>query len=247
MPNGQPIQLASPVFPLRKKRPHERFEALIVDRFQQMHEFMNQDVPLASGGFALAFHLAQFGGNGVGDASLDDQIQQANALERRNLPRLISLDVGVDQVPLVSLVRLQAQRLAAGLSPAMRAILPDFRSRDARSGRRGRPWSVFSIPVWASPPRQYAEIVERLCDSAVDVGHEIIEAARNEPQWHGIAKQMLHAWNDGMEGLRRPRNSIVQRGLSKAIEAAGFSDPEPPEKDKISIGRSELLAQPRKK
>jgi hypothetical protein len=32
-------------------------------------------------------------------------------------------------------------------------------------------------------PRQYAQRVEALCDSAVAVGHELIEAARNEP--HG--------------------------------------------------------------
>lgn len=96
-------------------------------------------------------------------------------------------------------------------------------------------------------PRQYAEMVGSLCDSAVAVGHEIIEAARNEPQWHGVAKQMLHAWNDGMEGLRSPRKSVPLRGLSEAIEAAGFSDPEPPEKERTLIGRSELLAKPRKK
>ena len=96
-------------------------------------------------------------------------------------------------------------------------------------------------------PRQYVEMVERLCDSAVEVGHQISEAARNEPQWHGVAKQMLHAWNDGMKGLCSSKKSVLQRSLSEAIEAAGFSDPEPPEKDKILIGRSELLAQPRKK
>lgn len=96
-------------------------------------------------------------------------------------------------------------------------------------------------------PRRYAEMVERLCESAVSVGNEIIEAARNEPRWRGIAKQMLHAWNDGMETLRAPARSTPTRGLSEAIEAAGFSDPEPPEKDRTLIGRSELLAKPRKK
>ena len=42
-------------------------------------------------------------------------------------------------------------------------------------------------------PRQYAQMVEALCDSAVGVGHELIEAARNGPQWRTVAKQMLHA------------------------------------------------------
>ena len=92
------------------------------------------------------------------------------------------------------------------------------------------------------PPKQYAQMVEALCDSAVAVGHEMIEAAKNEPQWRGVAKQMLHAWNDGMESLRSPKKSVQLKGLSKAIEAAGFSDPEPPVKAREVIGRSPLIA-----
>jgi serine/threonine-protein kinase HipA len=94
-------------------------------------------------------------------------------------------------------------------------------------------------------PRHYAEMVERLCESAVAVGHEIIEGARNEPQWNGIAKQILHAWNDGMASLRSPKSTGLFGGLSSAIEAAGFSEPEPPDTAREVIGRSELLAKPR--
>ncbi|WP_233849018.1 type II toxin-antitoxin system HipA family toxin [Paraburkholderia sp. HD33-4] len=90
-------------------------------------------------------------------------------------------------------------------------------------------------------PRQYAQMVEALCDSAVDVGHELIEAARNEPQWRTVAKQMLHAWDDGMTSLRSPRKSLQFRGLKPAIEAAGFSAPEPPERSREVIGHSPLL------
>lgn len=96
-------------------------------------------------------------------------------------------------------------------------------------------------------PRLYAEMVERLCDSAVTVGKEVIEAARNEPQWRGIAKQMVHAWNDGMESLRNGKRAVDRHGLAAAIEAAGFSDPTPPESGRKAIGRSELLATPRKR
>jgi serine/threonine-protein kinase HipA len=91
-------------------------------------------------------------------------------------------------------------------------------------------------------PRQYASMVEALCDSAVEVGHEVIEAAKNEPQWRDVAKQMLHAWNEGMESLRSPKKSVQFKGLTKAIEAAGFSAAEPPERPREVIGRSPLLA-----
>lgn len=90
-------------------------------------------------------------------------------------------------------------------------------------------------------PRQYALMVEALCDSAVAVGHELIEAAKNESQWRSVAKQMLHAWNDGMESLRSPKKSVPFKGLTTVIEAAGFSAPEPPERPREVIGRSPLL------
>ncbi|CAG4892744.1 type II toxin-antitoxin system HipA family toxin [Paraburkholderia gardini] len=90
-------------------------------------------------------------------------------------------------------------------------------------------------------PRVYATMVEALCDSAVSVGHEVIAAANNEPQWRTVAKQMLHAWNEGMESLRSPRKSVHFKGLTSAIEAAGFSDPEPAEPPRKVVGRSPLL------
>lgn len=92
------------------------------------------------------------------------------------------------------------------------------------------------------PPRRYAEMVERLCESAVEVGAEVIEAARNEPRWRAVAKQMVHAWDDGITLLRDPKKTVVATGLGDAIVAAGFSDPEPPEPPTTTIGRSELLA-----
>ncbi|MFM0056904.1 type II toxin-antitoxin system HipA family toxin [Paraburkholderia phytofirmans] len=91
-------------------------------------------------------------------------------------------------------------------------------------------------------PRQYAQMVEALCDSAVAVGHELIEAARNETQWHTVAKHMLHAWDDGMASLRSPKKSLQFKGLKPAIEAAGFSSPEPAERPREVIGHSPLLA-----
>lgn len=93
-------------------------------------------------------------------------------------------------------------------------------------------------------PRQYAEMVERLCESAVVVGGEVIAAAKNEPRWREVGKQMVHAWNDGMASLCGAKKSVAFQGLGAAIEAAGFSDASPPEKP-ATIGRSELLA-PRK-
>jgi serine/threonine-protein kinase HipA len=89
---------------------------------------------------------------------------------------------------------------------------------------------------------EYNGMVEQLCESAVEVGKEVIEAAKNEPQWRWIAKQMVHAWNDGMCALRSPRLAIQYRGLDAAIEQAGYEAADAPEKTHSVIGRSELMA-----
>jgi len=81
-------------------------------------------------------------------------------------------------------------------------------------------------------PWQYAEMVERLCESTTDVGKEVIEAAKNDLQWRAVAKQMVHAWNQGMSALSGSgtglgKGNAIKR-LDTAIAAAEFSDPEPP-------------------
>jgi serine/threonine-protein kinase HipA len=92
------------------------------------------------------------------------------------------------------------------------------------------------------PPREYAAMLESLCDSAVDVGKEVVQAAKSESQWRYVAKQMLHAWNEGIQSLRNPKRSVPVAGLTPVIESVGFSDPEPPGSTREVIGRSELLA-----
>ena len=92
------------------------------------------------------------------------------------------------------------------------------------------------------PPRDYAEMVERLCESAVEVGREIIEASKNEPRWREVATQMLHAWNEGMTSLRGPKKVPGFGALDADIEAAGLPPPRPPETQRETLGHSELLA-----
>jgi serine/threonine-protein kinase HipA len=109
----------------------------------------------------------------------------------------------------------------------------------------GRSLETFFKAVLSIPPRQYAAMVEQLCESAVELGNEVIEAAKNEPAWRDVAKHMVHAWNEGMETLRSPKAAPHFRGLDSAIEDAGLSAPRKPERSREVIGRSELLAKKR--
>lgn len=105
----------------------------------------------------------------------------------------------------------------------------------------GKSLEVFFKGRLGIPPREYQEMVERLCESAVETGKEIIAAAKQHPAWHTIAKQMLHAWNEGMASLRSPRSERANKQLTPHIELAGFSEPERPEPPRV-ISRSEGLA-----
>lgn len=93
-------------------------------------------------------------------------------------------------------------------------------------------------------PRDYAAMVEQLCDSAVAVGREMIEVSRNETRWRDITAQMLHAWNDGMASLRSVRSGPRFKGLSADIEASGLPAPQRPPRPE-QVGRSSLLAKRR--
>jgi len=88
-------------------------------------------------------------------------------------------------------------------------------------------------------------MVDRLRESAVDTGRELIEAARNDNRWRTVAKQMVQAWNEGMASLRSAKSEMRFKGLTAAIATAGFSDQTPPEPPP-AVGRTELLARPRK-
>jgi len=90
-------------------------------------------------------------------------------------------------------------------------------------------------------PRKYAQMVDRLCESAVEVGGEVIDAAKNEPRWRIVAKNMVHAWNEGMATIRSSKRLHEFRGLDGAIAQAGFSEMESPVPTHTVIGRSELL------
>lgn len=105
----------------------------------------------------------------------------------------------------------------------------------------GKTLQQFFLSRLGIPSREYDSMVERLCESAVEVGKEIIEAARQEPRWTWIATQMLHAWNDGMCTLRSPKKLPQYRGLDAAMAAAGIGPADNPEK-RGALGRSDLMA-----
>ena len=73
-------------------------------------------------------------------------------------------------------------------------------------------------------------MLEELCDSAVEVARELAKLATTETRWHSIIKNMLHAWDRGMQDVRNPNSTVSLAPVIKAavIKAAGFSDHDKP-------------------
>ncbi|EEP93612.1 HipA domain protein [Yersinia aldovae ATCC 35236] len=153
----------------------------------------------------------------------------------KNIALLYTSATDVAYTPAYDLVTTQAY-------PRFRHNPPALSIEGRQTWAAGKSLERFFNHRLGISPRHYTEMVETLCESAVEVGREMIEAAKNEPLWREITKQMLHAWNEGMSSLRSPKAAVEFRSMGPLIEAAGFSDVHPPENEKESFGRSELLA-----
>ena len=68
--------------------------------------------------------------------------------------------------------------------------------------------------------RRYSQMLEELCDSAVEVGRELAKLGGSERRWRSIIKNMLHAWNRGIQDTRNPGSTV---SLAPVISGAGFS------------------------
>lgn len=91
------------------------------------------------------------------------------------------------------------------------------------------------------PSRQYARMLEELCDSAVEVARELAKLARTHTRWRSIVKNMLFAWDRGMQDVRNTNSTV---SLAPVMRAAGFSDYEKPA-PAPRTGESPLLAKRR--
>jgi serine/threonine-protein kinase HipA len=89
--------------------------------------------------------------------------------------------------------------------------------------------------------RQYSLMLEELCDSAVEVARELTELANTEARWSNIIKNMLYAWDRGIQDMRNTNSTV---SLAPVIKKAGFSEYDKPA-PAPRTGESPLLAKRR--
>lgn len=89
--------------------------------------------------------------------------------------------------------------------------------------------------------RQYSQMLEELCDSTVEVGRELAKLAGSEKRCSGIIKNMLHAWDRGIQDVRNPGSTVSLAPVIKGAGFPGYDKPTPAPR----TGESPLLAKRR--
>lgn len=104
----------------------------------------------------------------------------------------------------------------------------------------GRNLQTFIAATFGLPPREQADIVDRIGTAMAEVGPQARAAMAEHSGFEAIGKRMLLAWQEGLSGLRDRRiYAMGEIALGDAFE--GFSEPAAVPQKKAVTGRSELL------
>jgi serine/threonine-protein kinase HipA len=104
----------------------------------------------------------------------------------------------------------------------------------------GKNLQTFITATFGLPPREQIVIVDQIGAAMADVALQVREAMIEHPNFEGIGKRMLLAWQEGIAGLRDKRvYAIGNTDLGEAF--TDFSDPQPVKAKRIVVGRSDLI------
>ena len=110
----------------------------------------------------------------------------------------------------------------------------------------GKTLAKFITANFGIPDREQKLMLERISDSVAETAPAVREMMNSLAGFKDTGKRMLATWNEGVNHLRDSR----RYGLApwKSSEAfAGISDPPKLENPRTVVGRSELLAAPRRR
>ncbi|MNX80730.1 hypothetical protein D3C86_1123980 [compost metagenome] len=219
---GQPISGVEDACSLLGLPPHEKYGTTTERVYKATREYV-PSASLRAQNLHFAWHL------------LTNYVVRNADCHAKNIALYYTSRADVAYTPVYDIVTTQAYPEFSNSAPAL--------SVDGRkTWVPGSTLAKFMLARLGINSKQYQAMVEQLCESAVEVGREVIEAAKNEPQWRWIAKQMVHAWNDGMCGLRSSKLDARYRSLDAAISEAGYEAADAPVDTSRVIGRSEGLA-----
>lgn len=223
---GQPIIGVEDACSLLGLPPHEKYATTTERVYKATREYL-PSASLRAQNLHFAWHL------------LTNYVVRNADCHAKNIALYYTSHADVAYTPVYDLVTTQAY-------PEFSSSAPSLSIDGRKTWVPGNTLAKFMLARLGINSKQYQAMVEQLCESAVEVGREVIEAAKNEPQWRWIAKQMVHAWNDGMCGLRSSKLDARYRSLDAAISEAGYEAADTPLDTSRVIGRSEGLAAPKR-
>lgn len=91
-------------------------------------------------------------------------------------------------------------------------------------------------------PAKYHAMVECLCNAATATGLELLAQADAHPEWRGVIRNILQAWDRGMSCMRS--EDLALRPLAQALVAAGMDTRDKSAGNEV-IGKSPLLGKGR--
>jgi serine/threonine-protein kinase HipA len=150
-----------------------------------------------------------------------------------------------------NLALLYTTRDDVGLAPAYdmvtTAAYPDYVHNPpaiAFMGKKtwspGKALQTFITAAFGLPTREQARIVDRIGSAMSDVGPQVRQAMIDHPGFADIGQRMLHAWQEGLSGLRNKRTyALGEVELGEAF--AGLPEPAPVKDQRQVIGHSDLL------
>jgi len=110
----------------------------------------------------------------------------------------------------------------------------------------GKTLAKFITATFNIPEREQKEMVESISDAVADTAPAVREMMNRHAGFKDTGKRMLATWNDGVNHLRNSRMYALSPWKpSEAFE--GISDPPKLENPRTVVGRSELLAAPRRR
>jgi serine/threonine-protein kinase HipA len=110
----------------------------------------------------------------------------------------------------------------------------------------GKALAKFITANFGIPDREQKLMLERISDAVADTAPAVREMMNDLAGFKDTGKRILATWNDGVNHLRDSRMyGLAQWRSSEAFE--GISDPPKLENPRTVVGRSELLAPPRRR
>ncbi len=124
----------------------------------------------------------------------------------------------------------------------MRDRTPGLSIEGRNSWDPGKTLSKFFLQRLGIGQRQYQQMLDELCDAVVSTAHELAALSPGNNAWHFIIKNMLWAWDQGIQSVREPGSTLT---LGPIILGTGFGPPERPQ-PVARTGESPLLGKRRR-